>query len=82
MKANSADEPVGFGPSLLTHTLDSDRGDSIALYENQLLQEFGPALRSWASRYSGGDAELRNDLSQEGALGFARPPGGSAAGAG
>ena len=70
MKANSADEPAGFGPSPLTHTLNSDRGDSIALDENQLLQEFGAALRSWASRYSGGDAELRNDLFQEGALGL------------
>ena len=70
MKAASADEPAGFGPSPLTHTLNSDRGDSIALDESQLLREFGPALRSWASRYSGGDAELRNDLFQEGALGL------------
>ena len=70
MKANSADEPAGFGPSPLTPTLNSDRGDSIALDESQLLLEFGPALRSLASRYSGGDAELPNDLFQEGALGL------------
>jgi len=70
MKANSADEPAAFGPSPLTHTLSGDRCDSIALDETQLLQEFGLALRSWAVRYSGGDAELRNDLFQEGALGL------------
>ena len=70
MKANSADEPAGLEFSPHTHTRPYDIGDSATLDENYLLQEYTPALQSWAARYSRGDAQLRNDLFQEGALGL------------
>jgi RNA polymerase sigma factor (sigma-70 family) len=70
MKATSADEPAGFGPSTLTQ--DTSGSDSAfgGLDENHFLQKYSCALRDWAWRYCGGNGELRNDLFQEGALGL------------
>ena len=70
MKANSADEPAGFGPSPLPQNTSGKDSTFVGLDEDHLLKKFSPALRDWAWRYSGGNGELRNDLFQEGALGL------------
>jgi RNA polymerase sigma factor for flagellar operon FliA len=70
MKATSADEPAGFGPSTLPQNACGGDGAFLALDENHLLQKYSGALRDWAWRYCGGNGELRNDLFQEGALGL------------
>jgi RNA polymerase sigma factor (sigma-70 family) len=70
MKANSADEPAGFGPSTLFQNTSSSNSTFVGLDEDRLLRKYSPALRDWAWRYCGGNGELRNDLFQEGALGL------------
>ncbi len=70
MKATSADEPAGFGPSILPQNTSGSDSASVGLDENHLLQRYSRALKDWAWRYCGGNGELRNDLFQEGALGL------------
>ena len=70
MKAKSADEPAGFGPSIFPQHTSGKGRTFVGLDEDHLLQKYSPALRDWAWRYSGGNGELRNDLFQEGALGL------------
>jgi RNA polymerase sigma factor (sigma-70 family) len=55
-----------------THTQNTRVADSavVRLNEDHLLEEFAPALKDWAYRYSGGDSQLRKDLYQEGAIGL------------
>lgn len=70
MKLNSTDEPAGFGPKHLSHPTHTHGSVSAALDEDDLVSEYTPEIRDWATRYSHGDRHLCDDLYQEGALGL------------
>ena len=70
MKANSADEPAGFGAFSQCQNTSGNKGKFVGPDEDHFLRNYSPALGDWAWRYCGGNGALWNDLFQEGALGL------------